>query len=57
MFRVRVLLGVACLFDNLASMAAGSACHFWREIARNTHSDLRFKASGVLTPFRDCGEV
>ena len=57
MFRVRVLLGVACLFDNLASMATGSACHFWREIARNTHSDLRFKASGVLTPFRDCGEV
>ena len=57
MFRERVLLGAARLFDILASIAAGFAFHFCRAIVRNTHNDLKFKASGVLMPFRDCGTV
>ena len=38
-------------------MAAGSSAHFLRAIVRNMHRDLRFRASGVLTPLSVCSEA
>ncbi len=42
------------LLDILSSVPAGSSCHFFKAIVRNRQRALRFKASGVFTPFSVC---